>query len=963
MALINLIPGMGGAIGGLVNDTVSLLENAASCGPEDPVSCLLAIVNLAEVVFDAWAAFFPSRPKVGKDSASDDTALFYIPSANPIIALWGIGIRDLESQGIPTSASGGSGYTAQLNLANAALTDLKTQFDTPAGAALQFQGAPVTGQAVFGMYHFLGFQMNHPDSNSTAITARTTLDNLYLQLVAEGAIDPDTGFPPPNLTTPQKCPAGYIFDATAQKCVPLKPDGTACPTGQMYDAASGTCILIPGTQPTCPTGYQWDATQGKCVQIPGTIIPPPFDPDADEFNDCCAETQAALAALLAAVQAMNTNASDPTCCANVVSAIAGVTAQLGQLVLLLQQFTAGSTAIDLAPITAALTAIGADLAKLSGSAGAPINVTITNPAEPPTITVNAPGPDLTQVNQALGTVAQQGDVPEALIQQLISDGYIEQGYSGLLQGSPWSHVLSVIHALANSRLVQKFTAAEVAAAENDPLLGATYNKVITGKGKSPTDIKSLTSSDLADFVTDSSAAVFAKVFGASGAIFSPIVNGVLTAHRAEIARLQNVQPCAEGPIATELLTEAIGASIAAHFASVAVEAIYPTKNLGFEKIAELIAALAGVEDIIKGIVGVEVSQLVAIPHRYCINQQGRTILPGMGDATSLAARGLITAAQADQLLAFNGLSAQYAPAELAGAYSGISARQLIRLFGTGLFTAADIQDELTFQGMRPVSQHRYQLVAPYLATQTERTKLIGALESEYAAGLMSDADLTGAIDSAENNTDRDSLIINAAHSKERTTIAKALESEYTTMYIASLIDHPTYTGNLTGMGLQQWKVDALAGIADARRAATLARQMAAEERALVRATAAKERQAAMEGFATGALNAPALAAALVATGLTAEQAAAWTALATLKQAGALRWVYGLQLPPAQATILHERVTALTNQTKKTYITPVQYADQLKALGISEKWINALVAAAVAEIAATKGGTAVAVQTN
>lgn len=50
--------------------------------------------------YDLWFdRVFTGRPKVGKDSASDSTALFYLPSANPVVAAFGGSIRALEAQG------------------------------------------------------------------------------------------------------------------------------------------------------------------------------------------------------------------------------------------------------------------------------------------------------------------------------------------------------------------------------------------------------------------------------------------------------------------------------------------------------------------------------------------------------------------------------------------------------------------------------------------------------------------------------------------------------------------------------------------------------------------------------------------------------------------------------------------------------------------------------------------------
>lgn len=900
---VNLLPGMGGDTGALIGDAVQTVEDAVLCVSTATLDCWKLIIDVFLDVFDIFQTFFPSRPKVGKDSASDDTALFFIPSANPIIQLWGAGIRNLESQGIPTSASGGAGYQANLKLASAVLADLQRQFDGPNAGKVTFGGLPVTGSNLFALYHQLGFNANHPDSNATAIHQRTLLDNLYTQLVNQKGIDPKTGFPPP-----------------------------------------------PPQTPTCPPGQHWDGT--KCVPDTTPVKTQPSDPFQDEFMDCCDETLAAIANLQSAIQGQNAGgASD--CCTQVTSALAGIGTQLSAIAIELQNKTAGGD--PLGRIIPALDGIGNALTSLVRDAKPPIHIVLDNPPAPATVTVNAPPPDLKPLADALTSIVNEGDVPPPIIQQLIADGYIETKYSGMLQGSPWSHVMSVVNSLTHSRLYQKWFAAEMAAAKDDPLLGPVYTKHVLGVGKDATDIKSLTTSDFVNFTTDAIAAVFEKVFGASKTIFSPIVNGILTAHNAEIAKLRNVAPCSEKNTATALLTEAIGAGIAAHMASAAAEATSPIHELGIGHVGEIIAAVAGVEDIIKGIIGVEISQLVAIPHRYCINEQGRTILPGMGEAASLHARGLITTTQANQLAGYNGLAQQYTQPTLEAAYSGISARQLIRLFATGLFSPADIQDELNFAGMRPASQHRYQLVAPYLATNPERTQLRSQLESEFGAGLMTEGELIAAIDSAEQNTNRDSLILDRVRSKERVEIATQLEKEYTAQYIGSLIDHAMYVQNLTGMGLQQWKVDGLAGIADARKAATLQRQMLAEEKAVTRATQAAERKTSMAAYQDGYTTEPGLLAALLASGLTAQQAAAWVTLANLKKAGSLRWVYGLQLQPAQATLLKERVSALTTQLEKGYINAFTYVAGLDALKLPGHWVNALLAKAEATIAASKGG--------
>jgi hypothetical protein len=289
---VTLLPGMAGEVGTLVKTTIALLEDTAACvGSEggDLIACLSAIVDLAELVYEVWLDFFPSRPKVGKDSASDDTALFLIPSANPVVALWGIGIRDLEAQGIPTSASGGAGYAAQLALANAALADLKKQFDTPAGRDLEVNGVQVNGNVMFGWYHYLGYELPNPDSNRTAINNRIILDSKYTLLVQQGFLDPTTGFPPKAPPPPPpKCPAGEVWDPILQMCVPQAPPP-----------------------------------------------PPPGGGEQDELIICCVETQTALAALLAAVEALKLGGSSDDCCTAIVAAISAVVGQLARIAIAL----------------------------------------------------------------------------------------------------------------------------------------------------------------------------------------------------------------------------------------------------------------------------------------------------------------------------------------------------------------------------------------------------------------------------------------------------------------------------------------------------------------------------------------------------------------------------------------------------------------------------------------------------
>ena len=148
------------------------------------------IITFIEDFVSFFAQFFSGRPAVGLDSATDDVALFLIPSANPIITLWGLGIRGLEAHGIPLSTSNAAQRALYEEVATAARNDLIRQFGATAGAEY------------FTQYGYLT-SLKNPDSNTTALNARQLVDKHYTDAVTQGKIDPKTGFPYPTGTGPQ----------------------------------------------------------------------------------------------------------------------------------------------------------------------------------------------------------------------------------------------------------------------------------------------------------------------------------------------------------------------------------------------------------------------------------------------------------------------------------------------------------------------------------------------------------------------------------------------------------------------------------------------------------------------------------------------------------------------------------------------------------------------------------------
>jgi len=183
-------------------------ETCASCGPETGfagcVACAGELIAVFLLDFFAWFIQFfgAGRPRVGPDSATDCIALFLIPSSNPVIANWGIGIRMLEGLGCAISGAGPC-LTAYENLARAVQHDLELQFP---GRELLVKGDPWTtsGAKLFAQYSEVIFGSGNPCASRIAIADRVYLDKFYTDDITRGRLDKQSGFP--------KCGAGLWFN-------------------------------------------------------------------------------------------------------------------------------------------------------------------------------------------------------------------------------------------------------------------------------------------------------------------------------------------------------------------------------------------------------------------------------------------------------------------------------------------------------------------------------------------------------------------------------------------------------------------------------------------------------------------------------------------------------------------------------------------------------------------------------
>jgi len=755
---------------------------------------------------------------------------------------------------------------------------------------------------------------------------------------------------------------------------PTHLDGTApsdqCPVGMALsgygDSYNGINELMcnylpPPPAQVCPPGTHWDVATETCVAdtipLPPPIFgppppppPPPLvgqpDPYGDEITQTlCAQMAANAAAIVAAINALSQAQPGPNqdqCCANLVTAIGGIVNLLGLIFNLLSgKLGAPGAPIDLTQIVTELTAMAASLNALATAPAmdlAPLTVAINDVAR---AIANAPPTDVAGIVQQLKQFNQKYDVKPALLQELKNAGYIAPKDAFLFQGmdppdADFAGKMTGWHSLWRGLV-----------------LGAVGVDIDTGSLVDPTGATA------AKWITDGIGAGLDTTDTVLAPILVPFI---------DLIKKQIVPP-AVPPVGGAGVNLDRPVESAISLTATSALTMYILSFFGVDggeplnKFTDLVAGWIGYEQL----KDIQIGPLVREGLAKIAQQQARALfqqeLPGNGQIAGWVARGLMNSADAAKLYPLNGLHNTLAPIAEKSAYHGMSPRIMLRLIDTGLFTSAEIADELTFSGMRPASQHRMIVAAGYLATQSQRHQLQAAYEAQYRAGLLDQAELFSLLDAADHNTVRNDLILRRVNSEILIDETKLLIVEYAQLFKGGVWTDTQYRAQLAGLGLQQWKIDLEAGKAEAAaNVATFKKNLAAAA-ALERATVAEERKAAMEGFKSGALNAAALASALVLTGLTPTQSAAWVSLAALQQSGALRWIYGLLKSPAEAGLLRARVSALADQRKRLQIDDPTFVGGLQAMGIPDRYINALRAATDALITPKTAAVTVPVQTS
>jgi len=822
-----------------------------------------------------------------------------------------------------------------------------------------------------------GYDPNTPTTQLYAI-AQWHYDNAFTYFtVAQGPAD-DFAIACSDVVPPGViCPPGYQYDPKSESCQPiigiinpLPPPPPTCPPGTIWNPKTETCQPTNPPPPTCPPGTQWDPITQTCKPITTPPPPPQGDVELDEIGQCCVQTNANLVLIQQEIQQLqlaitgNGQQLDPVTCGQLTGLFYTLNVSLFQIAQAIAAAAGGGTTpVDLTAVVNALLELAAaaqSYPPVWNAIAAALGTQLGNIAA----AIAANPTDLTGVVNALNSIGSDTTIAQQFRDVLVAEGLISGEDAQLMSGSP--SLLAIIEVLI-PELHDILRLFHIIGAD---VPGATIFSaipyVVAWLQQQWPAVKAMLQGLLTTATTPPAQLYLGEIESVGESIASWAGLPAIAALKfvgAPAEALADVTPGDQVSAAQQTFGRAWAMGELAHMLAI-ISGIVPNGfGPAFSGWAAEVSTAAGFHEIAQAIHRSVYGIAFARPTAYQVNASTRGLYPAWNIAQGLYAQGLITAAQLAECEGYGGLRRDYVTATEAAAYRGLNARQMLRLVETGLFSDAEIADELTFSAMRPVSQARMLRAAPYLATAPQRTSLHAAIDAAAVAGLLADSDVTAQVDAAESNDDRDSLILARVHLQQLIQEAKDFETEYTALYLGGIDDDPTFRANLAGIGLQPWKVNTVAAKAEARANSTLRRKTIADAAALTKATEAKERADAVKNFVTGNIDAAGLGVALLGTGLTATQVAAWTDLAVLQKGGGLKWIFGLQLPAAEATLLRNRVTALTDQRKRLQIDDPTYVAQLQALGIGDRYVNALDAAADAMISPKTSAFPIPVKTN
>ena len=396
-------------------------------------------------------------------------------------------------------------------------------------------------------------------------------------------------------------------------------------------------------------------------------------------------------------------------------------------------------------------------------------------------------------------------------------------------------------------------------------------------------------------------------------------------------------------VASELLANAFGFGLASAGVTAAFESVFPEKLNMFNAMGPILAEMAGFEEVTAEILKPAYKAAFGRSAEYLFKQKFKPDLPDEADAVLWHARGLLLDPALRKIFDFSGLKPEYEEAFVESAYRGMSPFIMIRMMETGIFTKEETTSELTFTGLRPLSQARAIRAAHEMALIPYKQKVVTAVTAAFARGDISEVEFDDTLNNLTLPPGAVSLLAQDAHFTKLEQLLQLYRRQVTQLYETGQLLDADYVPTLEAAGINEADAEAHFGLDSAR---LRGKQLAAAERAAARAAETLQREAvraAEESYLSGQIDEAALETALELAGVPVAVVALLVQIMRSRRIGALVEIFGLRLNRHDAILLREKVDALKEQVIKKLFGLDAARQTLQSFGIPAANLEALLA--------------------
>lgn len=296
------------------------------------------------------------------------------------------------------------------------------------------------------------------------------------------------------------------------------------------------------------------------------------------------------------------------------------------------------------------------------------------------------------------------------------------------------------------------------------------------------------------------------LFAASPAPFITAYVGTKVAEsykgvRDQIITGAGIQPEQAPLLALTALAGATAAGSLAHWVSVATEIFYPTKNLGLQQIAAIVADVGSYSRIITASMGVMITLAIRQPFEYYIKKLIRPSIPNERTLIELLQRRELTVDDFRKNMAYTGYSEKWIDNITKAAFREPRLTELMYVYEDGNIPDDWLADRIRKYGIADEDIDKFLMAVNLRVMKTQRTDFYNATMNLFANGFLSDAQFNDNLEILNLRTEAKELAKRAADLKYLNNKINDNLSLSVDRYKKGVITKGELSTILTGLGI------------------------------------------------------------------------------------------------------------------------------------------------------------------